>query len=245
MLLTIAALIAIPVVKRKSVAEVSHDPWRRDFIGLAVICLCYYVAWGFGLPAMLTLGSGAMRVLFQVIYILASSLLGVFLLLFFVLLSKEIRARWKELGQCLCKRGPIGVFEVHENIMAIEEADKENINSESPGGKSVPLTGQVAILEMEEMTSSSKQAGVCFSFSNPITDESEFKMSDFANVVEYADSGERICNEEVGDSVSGGDGGEDLSGGNGSEGASGRGGVDEKVYLDFPTDFEVEDKSTF
>ena len=224
MLLTAIVLVAIPIVKRRAVAKGSHDPWLREFVGLLLVYICYFVAWGFGLPAMVTLGNSVMRILFQVIYILASSLLGVFLLLFFMILSKQIRSRWAGLARRLCKHKAIGVYEFHENDTTDEETDKKNIYTESPVGASFPSAVPAAVLEMEQMTHSPKsfkqQASSCLSYSNPITDETEmFEKCDLSSVeekvVEDVDGGEGSC--------------EDVSG------------VDKNVYLDFPSTFKVEE----
>lgn len=233
MLLTAVVLVAIPVVKRRAVAKGSHDPWLREFVGLLLVYICYFVAWGFGLPSMVSLGNGSMQVLFQVIYILASSLLGVFLLLFFAIFSKQIRNHWVDLAQRLCKRKAIGVYEFHENDITDEETNKKSICTESPGGTSVTSAIPAAILEMEEIKHSPKTfnqlASSCLSYSNPITDETEMiEKCDLASVEKNV--------------VEGVDGGEDVSEENSSEGVSG---VDENVYLDFPSTIEVEEKSTF
>ena len=71
--------------------------WWMEFTGLFIIFILFYVAWGFGLPALHPLNLGLIRVVFQVIFIAAIITLGIIMVVFFCVLSPEIREAWKNL----------------------------------------------------------------------------------------------------------------------------------------------------
>ena len=79
MLLTIVLLIISPLrVKSSSVQKKTSqsDSWFTDFIGLVVISVLFYLAWGFGLPGTHPLHLGVTRVVLQVIFIVCNILQG-------------------------------------------------------------------------------------------------------------------------------------------------------------------------
>ena len=63
-----------------------------DRVGLALMSLCFFVAWGFGLPATRPIGLAYTRLLFQLIFLVACVLSGVLMLLLVLLRSSRVRA---------------------------------------------------------------------------------------------------------------------------------------------------------
>jgi uncharacterized membrane protein YgcG len=96
-LLVTAVLFIMAAINRK------RQPRRKEedksfwisFFGLFAVFMLFYLAWGFGLPSVHPLNLGPARAIFQVIFIIATIALGVVMLLFFCLLSPEIRTAWK------------------------------------------------------------------------------------------------------------------------------------------------------
>ena len=69
-----------------------------EYFGLLVVSVLFYIAWGFGLPAVHSLNlSGPVRLVFQVIFIIATIALGVLMFIFFCILSPDIREAWKSI----------------------------------------------------------------------------------------------------------------------------------------------------
>lgn len=178
------ALFAVPIVKRKAAAEGSRDPWIREFVGLLLVFTSYLTAWSFGLPAMLTLGNEVMRIIFQVVYILASSLLGVFLFLFFAVFSKQIRNHWLDKAQRLCRRKITAVYEVQENTIARVGSSKEHIYSNTQALADAGLDE----MPMKQMTCS---PGL------PDTIAKETELSNVEEMCEGMDNGSSASEEKV------------------------------------------------
>ena len=61
---------------------------------MVLTLLLFEVAWGFGLPATNSLGLGATRLVFQILFVIASAVLGLVMLIFFVFLNREAREVW-------------------------------------------------------------------------------------------------------------------------------------------------------
>ena len=86
--------------------------WVKEYVGLARLVDCtsnplgvhdcslslilFFITWGFGIPAIHRLNIG-IRIIFQVIFITGSFLLGITMFLFFCLLSWEVRHKWTAL----------------------------------------------------------------------------------------------------------------------------------------------------
>lgn len=96
-MVAIAVLFVVGIVMRKKQpnGKQGEDNWRNEFVGLFIVFVLFFVAWGFGLPALHPLNLGVTRVVFQVILIVATIALGVVMLTFFCFLSPEIRGAWK------------------------------------------------------------------------------------------------------------------------------------------------------
>ena len=92
--------------------------------------MLFYIAWGFGLPAAHSLNLGPARLIFQVIFIVATIALGVLMLIFFCILSPEIRKAWKSIFCCLVpghsKKHIIGE---HQSIKNVHMTDCTAIDS--------------------------------------------------------------------------------------------------------------------
>ena len=56
--------------------------------------MVFEVAWGFGLPSTNSLGLGATRFVFQILFVVGSAALGLVMFIFFVLLLREARETW-------------------------------------------------------------------------------------------------------------------------------------------------------
>ena len=65
--------------------------WFFDYIGFVLVTACFYVAWSFGLPATRPLNLGPLRLLFQLIFIVACALCGLLMVVFFCLFSMRVR----------------------------------------------------------------------------------------------------------------------------------------------------------
>jgi len=80
--------------------------WRMEYVGLVLVAACFFVAWGFGLPATRPLSLGILRFLFQIVFLVFSALCGVFMLFFFCLLSPQVRD-----ALCCRKKGHFDITE--------------------------------------------------------------------------------------------------------------------------------------
>jgi hypothetical protein len=87
LLFTAVLLILTPLIQARdtSVLKVTKSRWNTDYLCLLSIAIFFYVAWGFGLPSLHPLNIGAARIIFQVIFIMSSFLLGVFVVLSLIL----------------------------------------------------------------------------------------------------------------------------------------------------------------
>ena len=96
MLVTAVLFIAAAINRKRQPRRKEEDKsFWISFFGLFVVFTLFYVAWGFGLPSVHPLNLGVARAIFQVIFIIATIALGVLMILFFCLLSAEIREAWK------------------------------------------------------------------------------------------------------------------------------------------------------
>ena len=96
MLGTAVLFIAAAINRKRQPRRKEEDKsFWISFFGLFVVFTLFYLAWGFGLPSVHPLNLGPARAIFQVIFIVATIALGVLMLLFFCLLSAEIRNAWK------------------------------------------------------------------------------------------------------------------------------------------------------
>lgn len=88
-------VVGVVVRKRQPRSKEEDKQWWIEFFGLFVIFALFFVAWGFGLPAVHPLNLGVTRVLFQVIFMVAIIAVGMTMLVVFCVLSPEIREAWK------------------------------------------------------------------------------------------------------------------------------------------------------
>lgn len=98
-MLAMAVLFVVGIVVRmkQTHSKQENKQWWIEFVGLFVTFVLFFVAWGFGLPALHQLNLGAVRVVFQIIFVVSIIALGVVILVFFCILSPEIREAWKSL----------------------------------------------------------------------------------------------------------------------------------------------------
>ena len=81
-----------------------NSTWVREYIGLLVIVILFFIAWGFGIPATHPLNRGnLLRTAFQFIFIVGCFLLGITVFLFFCLLSREVREKWLKMLPRVCR----------------------------------------------------------------------------------------------------------------------------------------------
>lgn len=129
LLLTSVLLILYPVQAKYGNAQKSSIGLSRytDYVGLLAISICFYLAWGVVLPATRPLNLGAVRVVFQVIFIVCSSLLGLLMVLCYCILSESVR---KAYCQC-CKRSNQSYefrenpYVTDDNVFAMTPKDEE------------------------------------------------------------------------------------------------------------------------
>ena len=96
MLVTAVLFIVAAIARKKQPRNKEEDKsFWIEFFGLFIVFTLFYIAWGFGLPSVHPLNLGTARVIFQVIFIIATIALGVLMLIFFCMLSPEIRNAWK------------------------------------------------------------------------------------------------------------------------------------------------------
>ena len=94
-LLAYIVLLFSPFVYRhKNKIMGSHSTWLREHIGLLLAFVFFDIAWGVGLPSTHSLDLGAIRVIFQVIFVVSSILLGLVIFVVFCMLSREVRGVW-------------------------------------------------------------------------------------------------------------------------------------------------------
>lgn len=97
MLLTVILVIISPIhakfgqVRSKSS---SRGDWYAEYFGLILVSICFYLAWGFGIPATLPLHLGVTRVILQVMFIVCNVLQGLVMVLCYCLLSEKVRKFW-------------------------------------------------------------------------------------------------------------------------------------------------------
>ena len=102
----IAVLLVVIPIRRKgdSVLKLgagNQTTWKREYFGLLLIAALYYIAWAFGLPQTNTLGLGALRIIFQLIFVVATGLLGLSIFLVYCFFSSDIRHSWRRVF-CFC-----------------------------------------------------------------------------------------------------------------------------------------------
>ena len=81
--------------------------WYMEYVGLVLVAACFFLAWGFGLPATRPLNLGILRLVFQIFFLIFCLMCGVFMVLFFCLLHPQVR-------DALCCRNK-GHFDITEN----------------------------------------------------------------------------------------------------------------------------------
>ena len=94
--------------------------WFEEWLGVALTLAVFELAWGFGLPSTNTLGLGATRLVFQIIFLVGCIVLGVIELVFFVVLLREPRGVWTGLVN-RCIPGRSGGFDTTTYGVRIEE----------------------------------------------------------------------------------------------------------------------------
>lgn len=96
MLATAVLFIAAAITRKRLPRKKEEDKsFWITFFGLFIVFVLFYIAWGFGLPAVHPLNLGPVRIIFQVIFIIATIALGILMLIFFCMLPPEIRTAWK------------------------------------------------------------------------------------------------------------------------------------------------------
>lgn len=119
MLTILFVILAVFRSKKESTpAFVSgSNKWYIDFIGLILVASCFFIAWGFGLPSTRPLNMGLLRLIFQILFIAFCALCGIFLVVFFCLLSQQVR---EAICCCFYQRRK-GNFDVTENPYFTEQ----------------------------------------------------------------------------------------------------------------------------
>ena len=118
--------------------------WFEEWLGIALTLVIFELAWGFGLPATNSLGLGATRLVFQIIFVIACVSLGVVEFVFFVVLLRDPREVWTGLVN-RCIPGRSGGFNTTTNItygVNVEE------NPYATRGESSISMGEVATLKV-------------------------------------------------------------------------------------------------
>lgn len=116
-------LVVAPCIRsRYPQSKDESSTWVREYIGLLVIVILFWIAWGFGIPATHPLNRGnLLRTVFQIIFIIGTFLLGIAVFLFFCLLSREAREKWSKLLPCVCKSRRTGYAFTTDNTQLAEE----------------------------------------------------------------------------------------------------------------------------
>ena len=73
--------------------------WSIDYIALFAICVCFGVTWAFGLPSLRPLHLGAVRIVFQIVFVASNILLGILMVLSYCILSAQVRALYCSCGK--------------------------------------------------------------------------------------------------------------------------------------------------
>ena len=119
LLLTVIFIIVLPIHLKYSDSG-SKKAHYSKYVALIAVSLCFYLAWGFVLPATRPLYLGDVRIVFEIIFIVCSSLLGLLMILFYCFLT-EVRQIY-----CLCCAGYKESYDVSENTYDIVMARKED-----------------------------------------------------------------------------------------------------------------------
>ena len=82
----------LPIRREKN--DYGFGPWFKEWLGIALTFVVFEVAWGFGLPSTNSLGLGATRFVFQILFVVGSAALGLVMFIFFVLLLRDARETW-------------------------------------------------------------------------------------------------------------------------------------------------------
>ena len=82
----------LPIRREKN--DYRFGTWFKEWLGIALTFVVFEVAWGFGLPSTNSLGLGATRFVFQILFVLGSAALGLVMFIFFVLHLREARETW-------------------------------------------------------------------------------------------------------------------------------------------------------
>lgn len=99
LLLTSVFIVLIPVhLKYGHEQKFVSGSRYTNYIAILAISVCFYLAWGFGLPATRPLNLGAVRLVFEVIFIVCSCLLGLVMVLCYCLLSEQVRKAYCQLN---------------------------------------------------------------------------------------------------------------------------------------------------
>lgn len=116
-------LVVAPCIRsRYPQSKDESSTWVREYIGLFVIVVVFWIAWGFGIPATHPLNRGnLLRTTFQIIFIAGTFLLGILVFLFFCLLSREVREKWSKLLPRACKSKRSGYAFTTDNTQLAEE----------------------------------------------------------------------------------------------------------------------------
>ena len=135
LLLTVILIIMFPVhLKYGHTKKANYS----KYIALIAVSLCFYLAWGFVLPATRPLYLGAVRIVFEIIFIVCSSLLGLLMILFYCFLT-EVRQIYCQ--RCAHTRQSYGVTESpveDENLYVMTKKDTEtgihfaNLGADAP-----------------------------------------------------------------------------------------------------------------
>ena len=136
LLLTAVFIVLLPVQVKygqdsQELKSVLGSPRYTNYVAVIVISICFYLAWGFILPALRPLNLGVVRIVFEVIFIVCSSLMGLVMVLCYILLAKHVRSAF-----CLhCRRGSVTFRETRpENDYAMTGGVEiiENPTAEAP-----------------------------------------------------------------------------------------------------------------
>jgi hypothetical protein len=95
--------------------KVNPNQWFQQWLGVALTLLVFELAWGFGLPSTNSLGLGATRLVFQIVFLVGCVALGVVELIFFVLVPREAREVWTGLVN-RCIPGRSGGFDTTQQL---------------------------------------------------------------------------------------------------------------------------------